>query len=370
MDYTFYRAKLAHVAELLSNKGYFMRYKIFGERTGLKVAELALGTGMFGTSWGYGAEPDEVRRIMQGYVEAGGNFIDTADNYQQGEAERLIGEFVRPNRDEFIIASKYSRGATANPALALLGANRKAMVQSVEASLKRLNTDHIDLYFVHMDDGVTPMDEIARGLDDLVRSGKIIYAGLSNFPAWRVATAATTASLRGWTPIAALQLEYSLLQRTTERELLPMAEGMGLGIMGWSPLGGGLLTGKYRNGEKGRATDLKASVLHDGAARNDIILDALVAIADEIGVNAGQVAIAWVGARGILPVIGPRTRAQLDDNLGATKIKLNEDQLCRLNEVSAVSLGYPQELLAAPEQRATMTGGHWDQIDFPTRTVA
>lgn len=204
-----------------------MRYRIFGERTGLKVSEIVLGAGMFGTAFGYGAPQDEVRRLLQGYVEAGGNFIDTADNYQLGESERLIGEFIAQRRDDFVIASKFSRGATRAPALAALGNNRKAMVQSVEDSLKRLKTDRIDVYFVHMDDGVTPVDEIARGLDDLVRAGKIIYGGLSNFPAWRVATAANTADLRGWAPIAAIQIEYNLLERTPERELLPMADGFG-----------------------------------------------------------------------------------------------------------------------------------------------
>lgn len=347
-----------------------MRYTILGQRTGLRVSKLALGAGMFGTAFGYGAEPDEVRRILRGYAEAGGNLIDTADNYQLGQSEALIGEFVAPNRDEFVIASKYSRGAVAAPALAAVGCSRKAMVQSVEASLRRLKTDRIDLYFVHMDDGVTPVEEIARGLDDLARAGKIVYAGLSNFPAWRVATAVNTADLRGWTPVAALQAEYSLIQRTTERELLPMADALGLGVMGWSPMAGGLLTGKYRKGERGRATDLKASVLHDDAARNAPVLDALIAVASEIGASPGQVAIAWVSAKGVLPVIGPRTRAQLDENLGAAALTLDEAHLRRLDEVSAVPLGYPHELLAAPEQRAIMTGGRWDQIDLPRGTVA
>ena len=347
-----------------------MRYRIFSQRTGLKVSEMALGAGMFGKAWGYGAEPDEVRRILQGYAAAGGNFIDTADNYQYGESERLIGEFVAPNRNDFVICSKFSRGATANPALAALGCNRKVMVQAVEDSLKRLKTDRIDLYFVHMDDGVTPSDEIVRGLDDLVRAGKIVYAGLSNFPAWRVATAVTLADLRGWTPVAAIQVEYSLLQRTTERELLPMADGLGLGVMGWSPMAGGLLTGKYRKGERGRATDLKASVLHDDPNKNAPVLDALIAIANEIGSNPGRVAVAWVRAKGVIPVIGPRTRDQLDDNLASAALKMSDDHVRRLDEVSAVSLGYPHELLAAAEQRATMTGNRWDQIDFPERTVA
>jgi aryl-alcohol dehydrogenase-like predicted oxidoreductase len=347
-----------------------MRYKIFGQRTGLKVSELVLGGGMFGKAWGYGANPDEVHKILQGFADAGGNFIDTADNYQFGESETLIGEFIAPHRDAFIVASKYSRGSVANPALAALGASRKTMTQAVEMSLKRLKTDRIDIYFVHMDDGVTPVDEIARGLDDLVRAGKILYGGFSNFAAWKVATAATIADLRGRTPIAAIQVEYSLLQRTTERELLPMAEGLGLGVMGWSPMAGGLLTAKYRKGERGRATDLKESILHDNPENNAPVIDVLVAIADEVGATPGQVAIAWVSAKGVFPVIGPRSRAQLDENLASTAVKLSDDHLRRLDEISAVPKGYPHELLAAPEQRKVMTGDRWEQIDFPDRTVA
>jgi aryl-alcohol dehydrogenase-like predicted oxidoreductase len=186
-----------------------MRYKIFGERTGLKVSELALGTGMFGQTGGYGATPEDTKRIIDGFANAGGNFIDTADNYKHGIAETLIGDVVSSNRHDFIIASKFTRGASGDPALTRLGNNRKNMVQSVEASLKRLKTDRIDLYFAHMDDFVTPMEEIARGLDDLVRAGKVVYGGLSNFPAWRVATAAGMADLRGWTAISAIQIEYS-----------------------------------------------------------------------------------------------------------------------------------------------------------------
>lgn len=347
-----------------------MRYKIFGQRTGLRVSELVLGAGMFGTAFGYGTTPDEVRGILQGYAEAGGNIIDTADNYQFGESETLVGEFLASRRDEFILSSKYTRGATAAPALAAVGNNRKAMVQSVEASLKRLKTDRIDLYFAHMDDGVTPIDEIARGFDDLVRAGKIVYGGLSNFPAWRVATAVNTADLRGWASLSAVQVEYSLLQRTTERELLPMANGFGLGIMGWSPLGGGVLTGKYLKGEQGRATALPWSILHNDPARTAPVLDVLGSIAQELGANPGQVAIAWVKAKGVLPIIGPRTRAQLDDNLAAARLELSTEQLRRLDEITAIPLGHPHELLAAPEHRAAMTGNRWDLIDPPERTVA
>ena len=347
-----------------------MRYRIFGERTGLKVSELALGTGMFGQTWGYGAPPEDVKRIIAAYADAGGNFIDTADNYQHGVSETLIGDVVGPSRDDFVIASKFTRGASADPALAHLGNNRKNMVQSVEASLKRLKTDRIDLYFAHMDDFVTPMDEIARGLDDLVRAGKIVYGGLSNFPAWRVATAAVTADLRGWTPVSAIQIEYNLLQRTPERDLLPMAEGFGMGVMGWSPMAAGILTGKYQRGEKGRATELKASVRHADNPNNDAVIAAVTAVADEVGAKPGQVAVAWVRAKGVLPVVGTRTEAQLTDHLAALDVRLNDDQIRRLDTAATITLGYPHDLNRSPEQRAVMTGGRFDQIDYPTHVVA
>src|ERR1700692_1325774 len=266
-----------------------MRYKIFSERTGLKVSELALGTGMFGQAWGYGAMPEEVSRIIAGFADAGGNFIDIADNYQHGVSETLVGEAIAANRDDFIIATKFTRGASAKPALTRLGNNRKNMVQSVEASLKRLKTDRIDLYFAHMDDFVTPMKEIVRGLDDLVRAGKVVYGGLSNFPAWRVATAAITADLSGWPPLSGIQIEYSILRRARERELLPMAEGLGLGVMGWSPMAAGILTGKYQKGERGRVTELKASVRHGDNPNNDAVVAAVTSVAEETGARAGQV---------------------------------------------------------------------------------
>src|SRR6202049_590336 len=347
-----------------------MRYRIFGERTGLKVSELALGTGMFGQTWGYGAPPEDVKRIIAAYADAGGNFIDTADNYQHGVSETLIGDVVGPSRDDFVIVSKFTRGASADPALAHLGNNRKNMVQSVEASLKRLKTDHIDLYFAHMDDLVTPVDEIARGLDDLVRAGKCVSAALSNFPAWRVATPAATADVRGWTPISAIQIEYNLLQRTPERELLPMAEGFGLGVMGWSPMAAGILTGKYQKGERGRATELKASVRHADNPNNDAVVAAVTAVAEEIGAKPGQVAVAWVKAKGVLPVIGMRTREQLEEQLAAATITMSDDQIRRLDAATAISLGYPHELNSSSEQREVMTGGRFDQIDYPTHVVA
>src|SRR5580692_5605612 len=219
-----------------------MRYKPFGRGTGLRVSELALGCGTFGTRWGYGSAPDEAKRVFDGYVEAGGNFLDTADSYQEGQSEELVGQFIKGRRDDFVLATKFTLSPRSNSPLLAVGNSRKNMMSSVEASLERLKTDRIDLYWVHMPDGVTSSEELVRGLDDLVRSGKVLYVGLSDFPAWRVARAVTIAELRGWAPIVGLQIEYSLVERTPDRELLPMAQGFGLGVVGWSPLGGGLLS--------------------------------------------------------------------------------------------------------------------------------
>jgi aryl-alcohol dehydrogenase-like predicted oxidoreductase len=212
-----------------------MRYKIFGRQTGLRVSELALGAGNFGTRWGHGAERADAKQLFDAYVEAGGNFIDTADNYQFGESEEIVGDFIAADRDHFVLATKYTLGTNDAHGVSRTGNSRKNMVRSVEGSLKRLKTDRIDLYWAHFADGMTPMEEIVRAFDDLVRAGKIHYAGLSNFPAWRVARADLLAELRGWAPIAGIQVEYSLAERTADRELLPMAEALGLGVALWSP---------------------------------------------------------------------------------------------------------------------------------------
>jgi aryl-alcohol dehydrogenase-like predicted oxidoreductase len=237
-----------------------MRYKLFGRHTGLRVSELVLGTGNFGTRWGHGTEPEEARRIFDAYAQAGGNFIDTADSYQFGQSEEILSDLLQGRREDFVVATKFTQRANPRDGILVTGNSRKAMVSSVEASLKRLKTDRIDLYWVHYSDGVTPIEEIVRGFDDLVRAGKVLYAGLSDFPAWRVARAATIAELRGTVPIAGLQVEHSLVERTTEQELIPAGQALGLGIVAWSPLGGGMLTGKYRQGEAGRAQGLGGKV--------------------------------------------------------------------------------------------------------------
>ena len=230
-----------------------LRYKLFGQHTGLRVSELVLGTANFGTAWGHGTDPDEARRIIDTYAAAGGNFLDTSNGYQDGQSEEFLGELLTGRRDEFVLSTKYAVKTNAASGILVTGNSRQAMVSSVEASLKRLKTDRIDLYWVHVSDGVTPLEEIVRGFDDLTRAGKILYAGLSNFPAWRVARAATIAELRGAVSIAGIQVEHSLVQRATEQELIPAAQALGLGVVAFSPLGGGVLTGKYRAGKIGRA---------------------------------------------------------------------------------------------------------------------
>lgn len=351
-----------------------MRYMTFGRNTGLRVSELALGTGNFGTGWGYGSERDEARRVFDGYVEAGGNFIDTADIYQFGQAETLLGEFIASDRERFVVASKYGLGASPDAGVSRTGNGRKNMVRSLEDSLKRLGTDYLDLYWAHTADGVTPLEEILRAFDDLLRAGKILHAGLSNFPAWRIARADLLAELRGWAPLAGIQFEYSLAERSAERELLPMAEALGLGAALWSPLGGGLLTGKYRAGTtEGRLSGLGTLVRTESSPRETAILDALQAVATELEASPTQVAIAWLRERAarsstsLIPILGPRTREQLDATLGALQLAPSAEQLARLEAASAIAPGTPHEQIAG--QLPATLGGHPD-FRMPTIPVA
>lgn len=347
-----------------------MQYKLFGRGTGLRVSELALGCGMFGTRWGYGADPAESRRMFDMYVDAGGNFLDTADAYQLGESEELLGGFVGGKRDDLVIATKFTLGGNAQNGLLAVGNSRKTMVRSVEASLRRLKTDHIDLLWAHLADGVTSSEEIMRGFDDLVRAGKVTYIGLSDFPAWRVARAATIAELRGWAPLVGLQMEYSLVERTPDRELLPMAKALGLGTVGWSPLGGGLLTGKYRRGETGRATTFSRLIHSESDAIKTAAVDAVLATAEEAGVTPIVIALAWLKARGVIPILGPRTADQLRDNLAAADFELAPEHAARLDAASAVPLGFPHELLAEDAQRQRLGGGVPDQVEQLSVPVA
>lgn len=317
-----------------------MNYVNFG-KTGLQVSQFALGTGNFGTGWGYGADADVATAIFNAYAEAGGNFIDGADAYQFGQSETLLGTLLEGRREDFVLATKFTLGATPNANRLVTGNSRKAMVASAEASLRRLKTDRIDLYWVHHPDGVTPSEEILRGFEDLARAGKILYAGLSNFPAWRLSRAATWAELTHSVPVAAAQFEHSLVHREPEADLFPASQALGLGVVTWSPLGGGMLTGKYRQGEKGRAEGFGGRVFQaEDTPQRTQVLDAVIEIAGELGVTPGQVAIAWASTHGAVPIIGPRSVSQLGDYLAAASIQLSAVQLAKLDTVSALpSLG-------------------------------
>jgi aryl-alcohol dehydrogenase-like predicted oxidoreductase len=351
-----------------------MRYKIFGKHTGLRVSEFALGTANFGEAWGgHGADPDEARRIFEAYAEAGGNFIDTANGYQEGQSEAFLGTLLAGRRDEFVLSTKFAVKTNASSGILVTGNSRQAMVSSVEASLRRLKTDRIDLYWAHVDDGVTPMEEIVRGFDDLVRAGKILYAGLSNFPAWRIARASTLAELRGAVPIAGIQIEHSLVQRTPEQDLIPASQALGLGVVAYSPMGGGVLTGKYRH-DTGEARRNEAwagaGFQPENTPQRTAIIDTLISVSKEAGVSPGEIAIAWVAAKGSLPIIGPRTLAQLQANLSAATVRLSREQIARLDDVSAIERGYPHTVLDSPRIRDLITGGHFERIDAPSEPVA
>lgn len=351
-----------------------MNYQLLG-RSGLRVSDLCLGTMTFGEDWGWGAGKDEARKIYDAYRAAGGNFIDTANIYTNGSSEKLVGEFIKGHREEMVVATKYSNAAvgfTGKPGTdANAGGNqRKNMIQAVEASLKRLGTDYIDLYWLHIWDGLTPAEEVMRAFDDLVRAGKILYAGISDAPAWWVAKSNTLAELRGWTRFVGLQIEYSLLERTVERELLPMAADQDLTILAWSPLRNGLLTGKYlpENAQDAdESSRLNTEMMKGFAGSQDNALDtirAVVAVGKELGVSAAQVALAWLRTRSVptIPIVGARKLTQLEDNLASVDLVLSPEQLARLDQASAVSLGFPHDFLALEPVKAILFGGLRDRI--------
>jgi aryl-alcohol dehydrogenase-like predicted oxidoreductase len=339
-----------------------MHYRLLG-RSGLRVSEVCLGTMTFGdeNDEGWGASRAEAERIFEAFTARGGNFFDSANNYVAGTSERYLGELVASERDRFVIATKYTAGVRAGDPNAV-GNHRKSLAQSLNASLERLQTDYIDLYWVHAWDFVTPLEELMRALDDAVRTGKVLYLGASDTPAWVVSRANMLAELRGWTPFSAIQVEYSLVQRTVERDLLPMAAALELAALAWAPLGRGLLTGKYSRAD-GRSDD-RGRLSADDARRdkrNLAIADAVDEVADELGVPSSQVAVAWLRQqRGeVLPLVGARTAAQLRETLGSLSVTLEEKHLQRLEEVSRVSLGFPHDLLAALRARyAAASGPH------------
>jgi aryl-alcohol dehydrogenase-like predicted oxidoreductase len=347
-----------------------MRYKLLG-RSGLRVSELCLGAMTFGTEWGWGASLDESHAMFDAFIGAGGNFVDTANMYTNGTSEQYVGQFIRPARDSIVLATKYTVSTNPSDPNAP-GNHRKNMVQSLEASLKRLGTHYVDLYWVHAWDALTPVDEILRGLDDLVRAGKILYIGISDTPAWQVSRANMLATVRGWSTFVALQIPYSLIERTCERELLPMARELDLAVTPWGLLGGGILSGKYNphQAKTPQPSDARLAqhdifnVLND---RNIQIAQETAAIAKEIGESPSQVAINWVRQQAfdnggvIVPILGARNVAHLRDNIECLEFTLDRGQMDRLTAVSQIDMGFPQDFLN--HTKAIFLGEKYPLID-------
>lgn len=342
-----------------------MRYQLLGN-SGLRVSELALGTMTFGSDWGWGADKETSRQIFDAYVAAGGNFIDTANNYTNGTSEEFVGEFIAEARDQFVVATKYTlRLNNGNAKNFNEGGNsRKSMVRSVENSLRRLNTDYIDLLYLHMWDFMTPVEEVMRAMDDLVRAGKVLYVGFSDSPAWVIAYAVGLAERYGWTRPVAAQVPYNFASRDPERAILPMARQMGITVTAWGLLSGGALTGKYNQ-------ESDEPKRYEGASdKEKAMATALSEIAAESGRSPAQVAINWVRQQvNVIPILGARTVAQIEDNLGALDSTLTEEQLNRLGAANEFRHGFPLSFLTNDHVRGLIFGETFTQIDHPQSVV-
>ncbi len=337
-----------------------MKYKLLG-RSGLKVSELCLGTMGFGTEGGWGADKETSFKIIEAFAEAGGNFLDTANIYKLGTSEKIIGEFIsNQDRDYFVLATKYTLHDNKTNANAS-GNNRKNMMRSVEESLKRLQTDFIDVLYLHIWDDLTPIDEVLRGIDDLIKQGKVNYAAISDTPAWVVSKGNTLAELMGWSQFIALQVEYSLLQRTPERELIPMAKHFGMTVTPWAPLAGGALTGKYLRGDKGR--------IKDGSNRlnenSQLITKQVMAIAEKLGTDAANVALKWTMQQplSVIPIVGATKVEQLEQNLKTINVVIPEEDMKHLHEISAIDLGFPMKFFKEEAVQMNTYGGFYDKIE-------
>ncbi len=341
-----------------------MRYRLLGP-SGVRVSELALGTMTFGETWGWGASREESRKIFDRFAEAGGNFVDTANNYTGGTSEEFVGEFTEADPDHFVIATKYSLSERrGDPNFG--GNHRKNMRRSVEGSLRRLRTDHVDLLWLHMWDFTTPVEEVVRAMDDLVRAGKVLHVGFSDTPGWVVSRAITLAEWHGWPRPAAVQFPYSLVWRDAEREVIPSARGFGLAMAPWGVIGQGVLTGKYHRakadpGETRRMDDEGDTPDPEELRRAEAVL----ALAREIGKTPSQVAINWVRQqRGtVIPIVGARTVAQMEDDLGSLEFELTSDQLNTLDEATRIPIGFPLSFLTGRGVRQLIFGSTFDQLE-------
>jgi aryl-alcohol dehydrogenase-like predicted oxidoreductase len=338
-------------------------------RSGLRVSPLSLGTMTFGEDDGWGASPETSEAILAEYLDRGGNVVDTANTYTNGHSEKIIGDFfaARPGlRERVVLSTKFF--ANLHPGDPNGGgAGRKALIGQLEESLRRLRTDYVDLYWLHGWDRRAPIEETLRALDDLVTAGKVRYVGFSNVPAWVAAQSQTIACFRGWAPVTALQIEYSLLERTPEGELLPMAEALGLGVLPWSPLRGGQLSGKYVRDGGPPGDSPRAGRMGAPTSRDWNVIETVARVAAEMGVGSAEVALAWVRGRPAVTstLIGARTVEHLRANLASLEITLAPEQLAALNEPSAPSLGFPAAITAGPGPMLGFGGTTVDGVELP-----
>jgi len=339
-------------------------------RSGLRVSPLSLGTMTFGEDSGWGASPETSKAILAEFLDRGGNVVDTANTYANGHSEKIVGDFfaARPaRRHRVVLSTKFF--ATLHPGDPNGGgAGRKSLISQLDESLRRLRTDYIDLYWLHGWDRHAPIEETLRTLDDLVATGKVRYVGFCNTPAWVVAQSQTIAAFRGWAPVSALQLEYSLLERTSEGELLPMAQALGVGVLPWSPLRSGQLSGKYTRHGGAPADSMRADRTGGPGERDWPIIDAVARVAAEIGVGSAEVALAWVRSRPAVTstLIGARTLEQLRANVASLEVTLTPEQLAALDKPSVPALNFPAAITAGPGPMLGFGGSTVDGVELPT----
>jgi aryl-alcohol dehydrogenase-like predicted oxidoreductase len=341
-----------------------MHYRLLG-RSGLRVAGVCLGAMTFGEEFGIGADAAGSRRVFDAYVAAGGNFVDTANIYNRGTSERLLGGFMAGKRTRLVLATKYTLSTDGTDPNAG-GSHRKNLRDSLDASLARLQTDYVDLLWVHGYDRHTRLDELMRALDDEVRRGRVLALGISNAPAWIVAAANTLAAERGWTPFTALQLHYNLVERHIEASFFALARAFDLAITAWSPLQGGLLSGKYAMGSTGRLTGPRGA--RSLTPANQAVAAALGDLAREAGCTSAQLALAWLlhrGHDGVIPIVGARTAEQLEENLGCLAVPVPPELRDRLDVLAPPPVGYPEALLAGEFFQTMMLGQVREQVRWP-----
>ncbi|MEL7433161.1 MAG: aldo/keto reductase [Chloroflexota bacterium] len=350
-----------------------MRYQLLG-KSGLRVSELCLGTMTFGEDWGWGADKATSQTLFDMFANAGGNFIDTANLYTNGTSEEYVGDFIASDREGFVVATKYTLTPTPNQEdnpnetrPNMVGNHRKNMIQAVEHSLRRLKTDYIDILYVHAWDYTTPVEEVMRAMDDLIRQGKVMYVAASDTPAWIFSEANTRAELMGWSRFLGIQAPYSLLRRDLERAILPAARHHNMAVLPWGILGAGILTGKFL-ADFDEPSRVNPKVMENLGEDKVAIVREVVAIAEEVGKPAAQVAINWVRQQQhraqIIPILGARTQAQMEDNLACMEWELSQDQLDRLDTVSDFDLGFP---FTFTYSNPFVYGDTFDKLDIPAQ---